>query len=94
MMTTLSFCDFGASASSHIILECPSVFTSVMPNNEVAPRNAANQRTSVRRIELLRAAERTEWLEVERLTPPDDVLNRIAQRFTPPKEWFDEEDVL
>lgn len=45
-------------------------------------------------IELLRAVEIDEWLEVERLRPDDGALSRIAARFRPPLEWFDEEDVL
>lgn len=53
-----------------------------------------DENPAVRQIEDLRASERVEWLDVEKLTPSDDVLNRISQRFIPPSEWFQEEDVL
>lgn len=93
-MTTARLCDFGASASAHSVFECPSVFTCVTPKSDVPSRDTAYELTLIRRIELLRAAEGAAWLEVERLTPPDDALNRIARRFVPPPEWFHEEDVL
>ena len=92
-MTTVLFFDFGASASAHRVLESASVFTCLAPAVDLSSLGP-NYESAQRRIELLRAEERAEWLEVEKLTPPDDVLNRIAERFTPPREWFEEEDVL
>jgi hypothetical protein len=92
-MTTAVFFDFGASASVHRVLECASVFTSLAPAVDIPSPGYAYE--SVRwRVELLRAEERDQWLEVEKLIPADEALNRITERFTPPREWFEEEDVL
>lgn len=39
-------------------------------------------------------SEIEQWLELERMTPSEQVLKRIADRFTPPAEWFQEEDLF
>jgi len=36
------------------------------------------------------AAEKAEWAEVERLTPPNDRLLDIASRHRAPQEWYEE----
>ena len=45
-------------------------------------------------IEAMYQSEVEEWLELEKLTPREEVLQRIAERFTPSAGWFEEEDLF
>ncbi len=62
---------------------------------ELQPPDSMPSELSVaEQIERIRAHEIDEWREIERLTPSDQRLKRIADRFVPPTEWFDEEDLF
>lgn len=93
-MTTFVSFSFGASASSHSILDYGSGFTCGPPLFEALSPSAAYESAVAQRFELLRAIEREEWSQIEQLVPGDAALSRIAGRFRPPPEWFNEEDVL
>ncbi|OYV80158.1 MAG: hypothetical protein B7Z73_19085 [Planctomycetia bacterium 21-64-5] len=45
-------------------------------------------------IEEMYQSELEQWLELERTTPSERVLQRIAKRFVPPAEWFEEGDLF
>jgi hypothetical protein len=49
---------------------------------------------SFSQIEAMHRSELEQWLELAKMTPSEQALQRIADRFVLPPEWFQEEDLF
>jgi hypothetical protein len=78
----------------HLVIDGQDIKTLPLSVTTAGSSKGAPIGPSIAEIEAMRQAEIREWLELEKATPPVELLRRISNRFSPPAEWFDEADLF
>jgi hypothetical protein len=78
----------------HLVIDGQDAKTLIVHVSQPSHSNGQKRGPSLAEIEAMYQSELEQWLELERMTPSEQVLQRIAKRFVPPREWFEEEDLF
>lgn len=78
----------------HLVIDGHDAKTLIVRVSGPSHSNGKKGAPSLAEIEAMYQSELEQWLELEKLTPSEQVLQRIAARFTLPTQWFEEQDLF